>query len=142
MPICCDYSSLSSLLTSPFYPKPYPDDTTTVPPTTTKMKYKECGDNFTTAHGFLTSPSYPENYPNGADCIYIISQPNGTYINVTIVDVDLEFDDLWYECHDYMEIRDGESEESELLIQFCGNETVNNLNETSIISSRNEVWMK
>ena len=57
----------------------------------TYTTHEECGGHFPAPHGFLTSPSYPENYPNGADCTYIISQPNGTYVNMTILDLDLEF---------------------------------------------------
>ena len=102
------------------------------------------GGNFTAPQGLLTSPSFPQNYPDDTECTYIISQPNGTYINMKIVDMDLEFEDNYFgfSCHDYLEIRDGESEESELIGQFCGNNTLNNLNETSIISRQNKVWMR
>ena len=117
------------------------------PPTTSAQK--ECGGAFTAPHGFLTSPSYPENYPNGADCTYIISQPNGTYANMTILDLDLEFtEDLFFGfgCKDFLYIRDGDSEESDYLGApfgaICGNDTVNNLDDTTIISTQNQVWMR
>ena len=53
-----------------------------------------------------------------ADCNYIISQPSGTYVNISFVHMDLI-------CHaagsDYIEIRDGIAEDSFLMGTFCGN---------------------
>ena len=116
----------------------------------TYTTHEECGGHFPAPHGFLTSPSYPENYPNGADCTYIISQPNGTYVNMTILDLDLEFTvDLFFGfggCKDFLQIRDGDSEESDYLGApfgaICGNDTVNNLDDTTIITTQNQVWMR
>ena len=131
-----NFTAPEETLTSPSLPQNYPNDTD---------YYGACGGNFTDPKGILTSPSFPQNYPNDEDCTYIISQPNDTIINMTIEDMDLEFDDSFgfgINCYDYLEIRDGKSEESELIGQFCGNNTFNNLNETSIISRQNQVWMR
>ena len=49
----------------------------------------ECGGNFTMEDGILTSPSYPEKYPNYADCLYAISKPNGTYLELKLLMFDL-----------------------------------------------------
>ena len=77
----------------------------------------ECGGNFTTSKGFLTSPTYPGNYPNDANCTYIISQPDEAYINISFLSMDI---DCQGSTSDYIEIRDGDSENSALMGIFCG----------------------
>ena len=121
--------------------------TTSSTTTTTNIKYKDCGGNFTAPHGFITSPLYPENYPNNAECTYVITQPTGKYVNLTIFYLDLQYDEDWMTgwvfCPDNLSIRDGESQSSESLAGYiCGNETVTSINETSIISSNNNVRLR
>ena len=77
-----------------------------------------CGGNFTTLKGILTTPAYPWNYPNDVDCIYTISQPNGTYISMSILSMDIDCEGT---PSDYMEIKDGNSENSPLIAKSCGN---------------------
>ena len=106
-----------------------------------------CGGSFTTPNGVFSSPSYPGNYPNGADCIYTISQPSGTVIQLKSLDMDISqgcnviFHGYahWIEghCCDYLEIRDGPSAYSRLIDKQCGNGTI-----TSIQSTRNNLWMR
>ena len=82
-----------------------------------------CGGNFNTPNGILTSPSYPDNYPDNSDCIYTISQPVGTLILLKIDRIDIEYgySITPFECaFDYLEIRDGASEYSPLIDQYCG----------------------
>ena len=76
-----------------------------------------CGGSFTTPKGILTSPSYPRNYPNDADCIYTISPPDGAYISVSFLSMDI---DCQGTPPDYIELRDGDSEDSPLMGSFCG----------------------
>ena len=83
--------------------------------------------------GTLTSPYYPAPYPDGSECVYTISQANGTYITLTILDFDIE-DNC---ANDFLEIRDGDSEESLLVGKFCGNQ----IPET-IQSSHNHLWIR
>ena len=102
------------------------------------MHSGSCGGNFTMSNGLLTSPSYPEEYSGNEDCIYIISQPNGTFLDLQI----RMFDMYIFDCgnpfsEDYLEIRDGNSKDSPLMGKFCGNEYP-----TSLQSTRNQVWMK
>ena len=83
------------------------------------IAYTTCGGNYANASGILTSPSYPNPYPRLADCIYLISQPIGTYVNISFINMDVS-------CHvagpDYIEMRDGNSKDSPLMMgRFCGN---------------------
>ena len=73
-----------------------------------------CGGNFTTPKGILTSPSYPEIYPNNIDCVYTITQPTGTAIQLNINILNTELDS------DIIEIRDGPSEFSPFLAEISG----------------------
>ena len=102
-----------------------------------------CGGSLTTPNGTLTSPFYPDSYPDNADCVYTISQPNGTVIVLTIHSMDIEdictstslLDVSW--LSDYLEIRDGSSAASPLLGKLCGKEIP-----APIQSTQNQVWMK
>ena len=80
-----------------------------------------CGGNFTNSSGLITSPSHPNSYPHNADCIYLISQPNGRYVNIFVEKADIN-------CHadgpDYLEMRDGQNEDSPLMIRFCGDDKI------------------
>ena len=97
-----------------------------------------CGGNFTTPHGILTSPSYPDHYPNDVDCIFLISQPNGTVILLNFISIDMEYDEEWCGgCCDYLEIRNGPSDDTPHLDKLCGSEIP-----APIQSSQNQLWMK
>ena len=78
-----------------------------------------CGGTFKTPNGILTSPSHPNFYPEQADCVYLISQPNGTNVNISFLSMDI---DCQGTPSDYIEMRDGNSEDSPLMIRFCGKE--------------------
>ena len=91
-----------------------------------------CGGSFTTAQGHMSSPSFPDNYPANTDCIYTISQPNGTVIILNLLSMDI--DSFSY---DYLEIRDGPSDYSTLLGKLCGSEIPDHIQ-----SSQNHLWMK
>ena len=68
--------------------------------------------------GLIVSPSYPNPYPPAKECIYLISQPNGTFVSMRVLSTDIN-------CHaagsDYIEMWDGISEKSPLIGKFCGN---------------------
>ena len=113
-----------------------------------------CGGDFTSPHGLLTSPNYPDVYPNDVDCIYIVSTTNGTRINIRVVDLDIEYESYNYDyyddyhqfggvtcMYDYLEIRDGTSEQSPLIDGFCGDSTVVSL-PIQMQSTGNHVWMR
>ena len=116
--------------------------------------------NFTTPSGIFTShPSYPENYPKNSDRVYTISQPTGTVIQLNILSMDIEYFNYEYDYYygsddydfhqyggvtcmtDYLEIRDGTSEQSPLIDGYCGDGTVLSLPIT-IQTTKNNVWMR
>lgn len=105
----------------------------------------KCGGDFMASNGFLNSPSYPDTYPNSIDCIYKISSPSGTFLTLKIEMFELNLDpfdkdkpcDWSYLMSDYLEIRDGGTENSPLIGIFCGTFIPSNILSTNI-----QVWMK
>ena len=69
--------------------------------------------------GLLTSPLHPHAYPPMVDCIYLISRPNGSFINLTMFSMDIACQEIG--SSDFIEIRDGNLEDSPLMGKFCGN---------------------
>ena len=84
--------------------------------------FTTCGGDYTNASGLLISPSNPNPYPHLADCVYLISQPNGKYIKISFITMDVNCQKT-YSSYDYIEMRDGNSEDSPLMGRFCGNES-------------------
>ena len=84
--------------------------------------FTSCGGNYSNTTSLVTSPLYPNPYPDQADCTYLISQPNGTYITISFLKFDIICHDLAF-VSDYIEMRDGISEDTPLMGKFCGNST-------------------
>ena len=82
--------------------------------------FTDCGGTYTNASGILVSPLHPKPYPHLAHCIYLISQPNGTYVNVSFITMDIVCQER-HSTSDYIEMRDGNSKDSPLMGRFCGN---------------------
>ena len=107
------------------------------------FRISECGGIFTTPKGILTSPSYPSKYPDNANCVYTISQPNDRVILLNILSMDMvchSWDAYYpysYSYSDYLEIRDGPSNNSPILDKLCDSEIP-----ASIQSRHNQLWMK
>ena len=88
----------------------------------TLQPFTECGGNYSNASGVLFSPSHPNAYPDLLDCVYLISQPNGTYVNISFLSMDVDCKGLTPLTSDYIEMRDGNSGDSPLIAtRFCGN---------------------
>ena len=83
-----------------------------------KQLFTGCGGNNTDAYGSISLPSYQDPYPRQAGCVYLITQPERTYVNISLLSLDL---DCQGTPSDYIEMRDGSSEESPLMAKFCGN---------------------
>ena len=62
-------------------------------------------------------------YPEMSDCVYLIAQPNGTYVNISFISFDIDCNEIYSVPSDFIEIRDGDSEDSPLMERFCGNGT-------------------
>ena len=126
---------------------------------TFSYNFGACGGNFITQNGILTSPSYPNNYTEKKDCVYNISQSPGSVIKLIILSMDIEYSDFdydyysdneYYDYHqyggvtcmsDYLEIRDGTSEQSPLIDGYCGDSTTLSL-PIQIQTTQNNVWMR
>ena len=80
--------------------------------------FQECGGSFSNSSGILTSPSHPNQYQGMEDCVYLIAQPNGTSVNISFITMDINCSGI---PPDYIEMRDGDSEDSPLMGKFCGN---------------------
>lgn len=76
-----------------------------------------CGGEFREETGIIKSPFYPSYYPGSKTCIYEIIQPVGKAIELTLIDLDIEGVSCYY---DYLEIHDGDNENSTKLATLCG----------------------
>ena len=84
--------------------------------------FSSCGGYYSNASGVLSSPSYPNPYPDLADCVYLISQPNGSYIKMSFLFMDINCTEVQTSdglTPDFIEMRDGNSEDSPLIARFC-----------------------
>ena len=77
-----------------------------------------CNGHYYNQSGILTSPLYPNAYPT-ADCVYLISQPDGKFVNISILNFDIDCQGV-NSASDFLEMRDGDSEDSPLMGRFCG----------------------
>ena len=80
--------------------------------------FKKCGGNYSNASGVLSSPLHPYNYPDLVDCVYLISQPIGTYVKISFISMDI---DCQGTSTDFIGMRDGHHEDSPQIARFCGN---------------------
>ena len=104
-------------------------------------KYTECGGSFTNASGALTSPGHPGPYPHAADCIYLVSQPIGTYINIYFKTMDIVCEEK-FSTYDHIEMRDGNSEDSPTVGIWCGNDSNYRNYPTFIQTTQNHLWIR
>ena len=96
-----------------------------------------CGGDYTGSSGFVTSPYFPNFYPNETMCDYRIQQLEGFAVQIKVIMFDLSLED---ECrNDYLEIRDGSSEDMPLVGRFCGNDTHI---KTTMYSTQCNLWMR
>ena len=80
--------------------------------------FTACGGDFSNESGVFSSFSYPNPYPDLADCVYLISQPIGTYVKISFISMDI---DCQGTSTDFIEMRDGHHEDSPQIARFCGN---------------------
>ncbi|KAF4532436.1 hypothetical protein B566_EDAN014438 [Ephemera danica] len=77
-----------------------------------------CGGVRTDSFGDITSPNYPRSYPGNLHCEYLIQLPRSQRIKVTFEDLQLE--NAQSCAYDYIQIREGSSEDSPLVGTYCG----------------------
>ncbi len=96
-----------------------------------------CGGEYQQPTGYITSPYYPDSYPNDRECVYVISQPPGTRIHLEFMEFDVEsHSDCMF---DYLEVRDGDNENSTLIGKFCGGPTSI---PAPVDSQHNYLWLR
>ncbi|XP_072174323.1 cubilin-like [Diadema setosum] len=73
-----------------------------------------------TVDGYIESSNYPDNYPNDLNCSWII-ESNDPLDRVTLIftHLDLEFNPP-SDCHDYVTVRQGNSETAPEVGTYCG----------------------
>ncbi|RMC11221.1 hypothetical protein DUI87_12136 [Hirundo rustica rustica] len=94
-----------------------------------------CGGEIHKGAGQIQSPNYPDEYRPSKECIWKITVSEGFHIGITFQ----AFETEWHNAcsYDYLEIRDGLTEQSPLIGHFCGYEKPEDIK-----SSSNKVWMK
>ena len=80
--------------------------------------FTACGGNYSDRSGVISSPLHPHLYPDFVDCVYLITQPNGAYVKITLFSMDI---DCQGTSTDFIEMRDGHHEDSPQIARFCGN---------------------
>ncbi|XP_061386037.1 cubilin homolog [Musca vetustissima] len=79
----------------------------------------QCNGMIHSSSGTLRSPNWPANYTEDLDCTWVINTPPGTQMELAVVVFDVEASQ---NCSsDWLEIRNGGSNQSSLLGIFCGN---------------------
>ncbi|BHF77144.1 Bone morphoproteintic protein 1 [Sparganum proliferum] len=78
----------------------------------------DCGGHLKANQGIITSPGYPREYPPNANCTWLIEVPFGFSVVLTFKSFELEGQ---MNCpYDYVEVFDGPSESSPVLLKICG----------------------
>uniref|UniRef100_A0A672L2L1 Metalloendopeptidase n=1 Tax=Sinocyclocheilus grahami TaxID=75366 RepID=A0A672L2L1_SINGR len=94
-----------------------------------------CGGEVRRDSGQIESPNYPDDYRPNKVCMWKIIVPQGFHVGLIFQSFEIEKHDNC--AYDYLELRDGDSENSPLLGRFCGYEKPDNIK-----SSSNQLWMK
>ncbi|XP_036871674.2 tolloid-like protein 2 [Manis javanica] len=94
-----------------------------------------CGGDINKDTGQIQSPNYPDDYRPSKECVWRITVSEGFHVGLTFQAFEIERHDSC--AYDYLEIRDGPTEESTLIGHFCGYEKPEDVK-----SSSNRMWMK
>lgn len=67
----------------------------------------------------IQTPNWPENYRPSRECLWLVKADDNHQVSLRFDTFDLESHD---QCaYDFVEVRDGETESSDLIGRFCGN---------------------
>uniref|UniRef100_A0A8C1UAM4 Metalloendopeptidase n=1 Tax=Cyprinus carpio TaxID=7962 RepID=A0A8C1UAM4_CYPCA len=94
-----------------------------------------CGGEVKKDNGQIQSPNYPDDYRPNKACVWKITVAQGYHVGLTFQSFEIERHDNC--AYDYLEVRDGNSENSPLLGRFCGYDKPDDIK-----SSSNQLWMK
>ncbi|XP_061178089.1 cubilin-like [Saccostrea echinata] len=103
------------------------------------LNEQKCGGLLTRPFGNVSSPGYVSgNYSNREECTWFFNNQNLTSSSIFI-----QFSNLRLESHtrcafDFLEIKEGNSENGELIGKYCGNTTLPD----PIISPSANLWMR
>lgn len=81
-----------------------------------------CGGRLFSRSGTVRSPGWPGNYPNSRDCTWIIFAEPGKQIELTVQSFELESQYSCTRFYDYLEIRNGDTQDSPLVGRYCSSE--------------------
>ncbi|KAF5282685.1 hypothetical protein FQA39_LY17492 [Lamprigera yunnana] len=102
-----------------------------------RLRYEMiCGGIYSEPTGTIQSPGYPDTYQEDQICVYEIIQPLHTTITLTFTDFELEASTQTECLFDFVEIRDGDNENSTLIGQYCEERP------PFIQSTYNYLWIK
>ncbi|KAM6976019.1 bone morphogenetic protein 1-like isoform 3-T3 [Tautogolabrus adspersus] len=94
-----------------------------------------CGGEVKRDSGQIQSPNYPDDYQSNKVCVWKITVEEGFDVGLSFQSFDIERHDSC--AYDYVEVRDGGSENSPLLGRFCGYDKPDDIK-----SSSNQLWLK
>ncbi|KAI5100082.1 bone morphogenetic protein 1 isoform X1 [Silurus meridionalis] len=94
-----------------------------------------CGEELNTDRGEIASPNYPDDYHPSKVCVWKVTVTEGFQVALSFRTFKLEIHDRC--AYDYVEVRDGSSENDPLLGRFCGNQIPQDIKSRS-----NQLWMK
>lgn len=84
-----------------------------------RKRSTKCGGEITTEHGELQSPNFPDNYPPDQECIWLLTAAEDSHFVLKFNSLDMHAS--WTGCYDYLEMRDGHSEDGDLIgSRLCG----------------------
>ncbi|XP_057689015.1 bone morphogenetic protein 1a isoform X2 [Corythoichthys intestinalis] len=94
-----------------------------------------CGGEVKKDSGQIQSPNYPDDYRPNKACVWKVTVAQGYHVGLTFQSFEIERHDSC--AYDYLEVRDGNSENSPLLGRFCGYDKPDDIK-----TSSNQLWMK
>ncbi|XP_029024761.1 bone morphogenetic protein 1-like isoform X5 [Betta splendens] len=94
-----------------------------------------CGGEVRRDSGQIQSPNYPDDYQSNKECVWRITVAEGFDVGLSFQSFEVEKHDSC--AYDYVEVRDGGSEDSPLLGRFCGYDKPDDVR-----SGSNQLWLK
>uniref|UniRef100_A0A8C3WW08 Metalloendopeptidase n=1 Tax=Catagonus wagneri TaxID=51154 RepID=A0A8C3WW08_9CETA len=94
-----------------------------------------CGGDVKKDNGHIQSPNYPDDYRPSKVCVWRIQVSEGFHVGLTFQSFEIERHDSC--AYDYLEVRDGHSESSNLIGRYCGYEKPDDIKSTS-----SRLWLK